>query len=243
MENLLTASGLVAQKGAEFFNPKRLQNLSTHKVAQTLFKKNPKQKKFAVVSYSLFGHNIRLAEILKKTIVAEGGLADIFCIPQSVYSEEELKSFGAAEAKYPFMTLSDLSNYDAFLFGFPSRFGSYNTEWSIFWETTEPLMEKNALFGKPFGTFVSSATPGGGLELTQMNLLSLFIYHGMPYVPLGSHAIIIEATKPDAENFGGTAWGCGTYTSADGTRVVSQIETNIATAQAKAFYKIVTEKF
>lgn len=249
MENVLKGSSLVSQKRITF-NPKRFASLealgqkSAH-VANSLLKRSKKgtHKKIAIISYSLFGHNISLAELLHKNIIADGGKADIFAVPHSVYTKEELESFGALVPKYPTITVDDLLEYDAFLFGFPSRFGNMNTEWAVFWESTEPLMHKGLLFGKPFGTFASSATPGGGIESVQMNVLSLFIYQGMVYVPIGSQVIQDEVSRDLNVNFGGSPWGSETFTSSDGTRVLSRAEQNIVSAQAKHFYSIVKNKF
>jgi NAD(P)H dehydrogenase (quinone) len=104
---------------------------------------------------------------------------------------------------YPVLLPDDLVNFDAFLFGIPTRYGNFPVQWKVrypvsaglnpfvdvfiqaFWDATGPLWSKGALQGKMCGVFVSTGTQGGGQEITIANTLSTFVHHGLIYVPLG----------------------------------------------------------
>ena len=86
---------------------------------------------------------------------------------------------------YPILLPNDLVNFDAFLFGIPTRYGNFPAQWKAFWDATGSLWMQGALAGKMCSVFVSTGTPGGGQESTVLNALSTFVHHGMMYIPLG----------------------------------------------------------
>jgi NAD(P)H dehydrogenase (quinone) len=88
--------------------------------------------------------------------------------------------------------------------GIPTRYGNFPAQWKTFWDATGQLWMKQALAGKMFGTFVSTASPGGGQELTAFQSLSVAIHQGMVFIPIGYQI-------PDIMNLdevhGGSPWG------------------------------------
>lgn len=103
-----------------------------------------------------------------------------------------------------------LEQYDAFLFGIPTRYGNFPTQWKAFFDKTGHQWQSGAFWGKYAGVFVSTATPGGGQESTVISAMSTLVHHGMIYVPLGyktSFAILADLT----EVRGGSPWGAGTF--------------------------------
>ena len=86
---------------------------------------------------------------------------------------------------YPIFEPTQLSDYNAFLFGIPTRYGNLPAQWKTFWDATGQLWLTSALHGKFAGVFVSTGSLGGGLESTVLNTLTTLCHHGMIFVPLG----------------------------------------------------------
>lgn len=141
---------------------------------------------------------------------------------------------------YPTINPDDLVNYDAFLFGIPTRYGNFPVQWKAFWDGSGPLWAKGALSGKYVGVFVSTGTPGGGQEITVSNSLSTFVHHGMIYVPVG-YANTFAQYSNMTEIRGGSPWGSGTFAGPDGSRQPSALELECAKIQGETFYKAVSK--
>lgn len=197
--------------------------------------------KVAIIIYSLYHHIATLAEAVKKGVEEAGGQVDIFQVPETL-SDEVLKLMHAPpKPDYPIASKDTLVEYDAFLFGIPTRYGNFPAQFKAFWDTTGSLWVKGALYGKPAGVFVSTGTPGGGQETTVLNSLSTLIHHGMIFVPLGYAKTFPLLTNLD-EVHGGSPYGAGTFAGADGSRKPTNLELEVAQIQGKSFYELV-QKF
>ena len=138
----------------------------------------------------------------------------------------------------PFATPDTLKEYDAFLFGVPTRFGNYSAQWKTFIDHLGGLWQSGALHGKYFGLFIGTGTAGGGQESTAIAALSSWVHQGLIYVPLGyakSFALLADLT----EVRGGSPWGAGTFSAGDGSRQPSGKELELAEIQGKSFYELV----
>ncbi|KAL5641305.1 hypothetical protein ACGC1H_001704 [Rhizoctonia solani] len=193
----------------------------------------------AIVIYSMYGHIGKLAEHVKTGVASAGGSAEIFQIAETLPAEV-LTKMGANKPSYPELDPANLVNYDAFLFGVPTRYGNMPAQWKSFWDRTGGLWMQQALHGKYAGVFVTTGTPGGGQEQTVSNLISTLAHHGINYVPLGYHskafALLTSFDKPH----GGSPWGAGAFAGADGSRQPNEIETGLAEAQGASFYEKVS---
>ncbi|TFK47632.1 NADH-quinone oxidoreductase [Heliocybe sulcata] len=196
--------------------------------------------KVAIVIYSMYGHIAKLAEAVKGGIESAGGSVTIFQVPETL-SEDILKLMHAPpKPDYPVITPDQLTQFDAFLFGIPTRFGNYSAQWKAFWDATGQLWATGALAGKFGGLFVSSASPGGGQESTAIAAMSTFAHHGIIYVPLGYKHTFAQLTNL-TELRGGSPWGAGTFAGGDGSRQPSALELEVATIQGKTFYETVSK--
>lgn len=193
--------------------------------------------KVAIIIYTLYGHVSFLAEAEKKGVEAAGGEADIFQVPETLSPEVVKAMGGAPKPNYPIATKDTLVNYNAFLFGIPTRFGNFPAQWKAFWDHTGGLWVKGALQGKAAGIFVSTGT-GGGNEMTAVNSLSTLAHHGIIYVPLGYANVFKELTNLE-EPHGGSPWGAGTLAGADGSRKPSKLELTVHEIQGKTFAETV----
>ena len=194
--------------------------------------------KVAIVYYSLYGHIRQLALSAQKGISIAGGNADLFQIPETLSPEILTKMHALPRSEDPIATPDTLTQYNAFLFGIPTRYGNFPAQWKSFWDSTGSLWVQGALQGKFAGTFVSTGTQGGGQEVTVLNSLSTLIHHGIIYVPLGCKNAfhLLSNVK---ELHGGSAWGAGTFTGADGSRQPSKLELEVAEIQGKTFFETV----
>lgn len=111
---------------------------------------------------------------------------------------------------YPVITPSDLTQYDAFLFGIPTRYGNFPAQWKAFWDATGQLWATGALYGKYAGVFVSTGTLGGGQETTILQSVGTMAHHGINYVPIGYKHTMSLISRLD-EVHGGSPWGAGTF--------------------------------
>lgn len=194
--------------------------------------------RIAIVYYSMYGHIRQLAQNVKKGIEAAGGQADVFQIAETLPAEVLEKMHAPPKSDDPIITVDDLTKYDAFVFGIPTRFGTMPAQWRAFWDQTGALWATGGLVGKYFSAFVSTATPGGGQETTILTSLPNFIHHGMIYVPLGFSVQPQQANMEEVR--GSTPWGAGTFASTTGARQPSQLEIEIAEGQGKHFYNMVS---
>lgn len=113
------------------------------------------------------------------------------------------------KSDYPVAEPEKLLEYDAFLFGIPTRYGNFPAQWKAFWDKTGGIWAAGGFAGKYAGLFVSTASLGGGQETTALNAMSTLAHHGIIYVPLGYSKTFAQLTNL-SEVHGGSAWGAGT---------------------------------
>jgi NAD(P)H dehydrogenase (quinone) len=188
-----------------------------------------------VVFYSMYGHIWKMAEA-----VAEGAreVADSEVAIKQVAElvpDEGLAKSGAAEAKKAFAQVpiaqpAELGDYDAILFGTPTRFGNMCAQMRNFLDQTTSLWLKGGLVGKVGSVFASTGTQHGGQETTITSFHTTLFHHGMivvgvPYAEQG----LVNMT----EITGGTPYGATTLAGADGKRQPSANELSIARYQGR----------
>ncbi|KIM64871.1 benzoquinone reductase [Scleroderma citrinum Foug A] len=194
----------------------------------------------AIIIYSLYGHIAKMAEGVKSGIESAGGSARIFQIAETLSDEILAKMHAPPKPNYPIIAPKDLPEYDAYVFGVPTRYGNFPAQWKAFWDATGSLWMAGSLAGKFASVFVSTGTPGGGQEATVMNSLSTLSHHGIVFVPLGYKTTFAQLANLD-EVHGGSPWGAGTFAGADGSRQPTALELEIASLQGKWFWGIVSQ--
>ncbi|CDK27636.1 unnamed protein product [Kuraishia capsulata CBS 1993] len=189
--------------------------------------------KLAIVIYSTYGHVAALAESVKAGIESVGSSATILQVAETLDAKTLELIHAPAKPDYPIVKAEDLTNYDGYLFGFPSRFGSFPAQINAFTDSTGGLWASGALYHKPAGFFISSGTPGSQ-EITARSVLNFFVHHGLIYVPLGFGKAGAQLSNIE-EVHGGSVWGAGAFAGADGSRAVSQLEKDLAHIQGSEF--------
>ncbi len=87
------------------------------------------------------------------------------------------------DEKYPPIPIDDLVNelpqYDAIIFGSPTRFGNMAAQMKTLWDRTSRLWLKGSLVGKVGGVFTSASSVHGGQESTAISMMFPMLHHGM----------------------------------------------------------------
>jgi len=194
--------------------------------------------RIAVVYYSLWGHIKQMAAAEMKGIKAAGGDPTLYQIAETLPAEV-LGKMHAAPKDSSIPVLDDpaeLLKYDGFLLGIPTRYGNMPAQWKTFWDKTGQIWGSGGYAGKYAGVFISNGTLGGGQESTALATMSTLAHHGINFVPLGYTHALAEITNLK-EVHGGSPWGAGTFSDADGSRQPTELELTIAEKQGKAFYE------
>jgi NAD(P)H dehydrogenase (quinone) len=186
-----------------------------------------------VVFYSMYGHVWRMAEaVAEGARQVEGVTVDLRQVPE-VMTAEALAAAGATEARAAFAQIpladpAELGNYDAIIFGTPTRFGNMAGQMRNFLDRTGGLWMKGGLIGKVGSVFVSTGTQHGGQETTITSFHSTLLHHGMVVVgvPYSEQRLMAMG-----EITGGSPYGAGTLAGADGSRLPSDNELAIARFQ------------
>ena len=195
--------------------------------------------KILVLYYSTYGH----LEIMANA-VAEGarGVAgtsvDVKRVPELVPAEVAKASHFKLDQKAPVATVDELANYDAIIFGAPTRFGVAASQMRNFLDQTGGLWAKGALIGKVGSVFTSTATQHGGQESTILSLHTTLLHHGMVIVGLPYSCAAQTTLK---EITGGSPYGASTIAGGDGSRMPSENELGMARFQGDHVAKIASK--
>ncbi len=179
-----------------------------------------------VLFYSAYGHLYRLAESVAEGARAVDGVeVDIKRVPETLTAELTAK-LGITEAQkafshIPVAEVEQLADYDAVVFGAPTRFGNVSAQMRAFMDGAGPLWLSGALVGKVGSIFTGSATQHGGQESTILSFLPTllhlgYVYVGLPYAFAGQN-IVNEIT-------GCSPYGASTISGPKGERMPSENE-------------------
>ncbi|MEJ2686821.1 MAG: NAD(P)H:quinone oxidoreductase [Gammaproteobacteria bacterium] len=164
-----------------------------------------------------------------------GTEVDVKRVPDLV-PEDVARAAGAKlEQSAPVATPGELADYDAVIFGTPTRFGNMCAQMRNFLDQTGGLWQAGKLIGKAAGVFSSTNTQHGGQETTIVSfhttLLHLgFVVIGVPYSAQG----LFEG----GEISGGSPYGATTIAGPDGSRTPSENELEIARFQGEHVARI-----
>src|SRR5262245_57053289 len=117
-----------------------------------------------VLYYSSYGHIETMAEAVAEGARETGAEVVVKRVPELVPEEIAKKSGFKLDQKAPIATVEELADYDAVIFGVPTRYGNMAAQMKNFLDQTGGLWAKGALVGKVGGVFTSTATQHGGQE-------------------------------------------------------------------------------
>lgn len=134
--------------------------------------------KVLVLYYSTYGHIESLAYAVAEGVRSEGAEVVVKRVPETVPEEVARNAHFKLDQKAPVATVAELADYDAIIFGAPTRFGVVASQMRAFIDQTGGLWAKGALIGKVGAIFTSSATQHGGQESTILTFLPTLLHHG-----------------------------------------------------------------
>jgi NAD(P)H dehydrogenase (quinone) len=178
--------------------------------------------KILILYYSSYGHVERMAQAIAEGVASvTGATATVKRVPELVSDELARKAGLKTEQKAPVASVDELAEYDAIIFGTPTRFGNMAAQMRNFLDQTGGLWVKGALVGKVGSVFVSTGTQHGGQETTITSFHNTLLHHGM--IIVGLPYAFPGLTRMD-EVTGGSPYGASTLAGADGSRQPSANE-------------------
>ncbi len=186
--------------------------------------------KVLVLYYSSWGHVEQMAEAAAEGAREAGAKVTIKRVPELVAENVAKDAHYKLDQKAPIADPNELADYDAIIFGAPTRFGMMAAQMKNFLDQTGGLWMKGALVGKVGSVFVSTATQHGGQESTILSFHTLLLHQGMvivglPYAWQGQMSL--------DEITGGSPYGASTIAAGDGSRQPSKNELDGARFQGK----------
>ena len=187
--------------------------------------------KILVLYYSAYGHVEKMA-----AAVAEGARAvpgtqvTIKRVPELVPEDVAKKAGLKVDQPAPIAKPDELADYDAIIFGIPTRFGNMCAQMRNFLDQTGGLWMKGALIGKVGSVFTSTATQHGGQESTILSSHVTLLHQGMIIVGL---PYAFQGQMRLDEITGGSPYGASTISASDGSRQPSANELDAARFQGK----------
>jgi NAD(P)H dehydrogenase (quinone) len=184
-----------------------------------------------VLYYSAWGHIEKMAEAVAEGARAvPGAQVTIKRVPDLVPEEVAKKSGMKTDQKAPIATVDELANYDAIIFGTPTRFSNMCAQMRNFLDQTGGHWMKGALVGKVGSVFASTATQHGGQETTITSFHTTLLHQGMIIVGL---PYAFPGLLNMDEISGGTPYGATTLSKGDGSRQPSANELEGARYQGR----------
>lgn len=187
--------------------------------------------KVLVLYYSMYGHVETLAQAVAEGVAqVKGCEVDIKRVPEVMTEEALARANAKTDQAAPVAEVADLPNYDAIIFGTPTRFGNMCGQMRNFLDQTGPLWAEGKLVGKVGSVFTSTNTQHGGQETTLTSFHTSLLHLGMLVVGVPYNCKELSNTD---EISGGTPYGASTIAAADGSRQPSENELAIARFQGK----------
>lgn len=197
--------------------------------------------KVLVLYHSFYGHIERMAQAVAEGVKeVDGCTVDIKRVPETVPAELFAKSGGKSDQAAPIAQPQELANYDAVIFGTPTRFGNMSGQMRNFLDQTGGLWASGALIGKVGSVFTSTATQHGGQESTLLTFHPTLLHHGMVIVGLPYS----ESRQTGLDEIkGGSPYGASTIAGGRGERSPSEQELQMAAFQGRHVATIAKKLF
>lgn len=184
-----------------------------------------------VLYYSTYGHiETMAAAVAEGARGVDGVTVDIKRVPDLIPEDVARAKGMKVDQAAPVATPEELADYDAIIFGTPTRFGMMASQMRSFLDQTGGLWMEGKLIGKVGSVFASTATQHGGQESTILSFHTTLLHQGMVIVGL---PYSFQAQMTLDEVAGGTPYGATTLSAGDGSRQPSTIELDGARFQGR----------
>jgi NAD(P)H dehydrogenase (quinone) len=186
--------------------------------------------KVLVLYYSSWGHIEQMANAAAEGARSAGAEVTVKRVPELVPEEVARQFHYKLDQAAPIADPNELADYDAIIFGTPTRFGNMAAQMKNFLDQTGGLWAKGALVGKVGSVISSSATQHGGQESTILSFHTVLLHQGMVIVGL---PYSFQGQTGVDEIKGGSPYGASTIAAGDGSRQPSAVELEAARYQGK----------
>ena len=192
--------------------------------------------KVLVLYYSSYGHIETMAKaVAEGASEVDGVEVSMKRVPELMPEDVARKAGVKLDQDAPIANPGELADYDAVIFGTPTRFGNMAAQMRNFLDQLGGLWSENKLVGKVGSAFASSNTQHGGQETTITSFHTTLFHLGMVVagVPYSQ-----EGLMETGEMSGGTPYGATTIAGSDGKRRPSDNELAIARYQGRHVARI-----
>ncbi|HET7728459.1 MAG TPA: NAD(P)H:quinone oxidoreductase [Usitatibacter sp.] len=196
--------------------------------------------KVLVLYYSTYGHTEQMAEAAAKGAREGGAQATVKRVPETVPEDVARKHGFKLDQRAPVATVAELAEYDAVIFGTPTRFGNMAGQMKTFIDQAGQLWLQGSLVGKVASVFTSSATQHGGQESTILTFHTVLLHLGFVIVGL---PYSFQGQMGHAEVMGNSPYGASTIAGGDGSRQPSKVELEGAHYQGRHVARIAAKLF
>lgn len=163
--------------------------------------------KVLVLYYSAFGHIAAMAQAAAEGARDAGAIVTLKRVPDLTDEPADRK---VTADLTPVVTIQELGDYDAIIFGTPTRFGNMAAPMKHFLDRGTELWSRNALVGRVGSVFTSSTSQHGGQEHTILSMHASLMHLGM--IIVGLPYSFRGQTRMD-EITGGSPYGATTLTA------------------------------
>jgi len=186
--------------------------------------------KVLVLYYSMYGHIEILAEAVAEGVGSvDGASVDVMRVPELMELEFAKKVGAKLDQAAPIAKPMMLADYDAVIFGTPTRFGNMCSQMRNFLDQTGALWVSGGLVGKIGSVFTSTGT-GSGNEATILSFFNTLIHHGMLIAGIPPN---IPEIVDLSEIHEGSVYGASTLAGADGSRLPTKADKALARQQGR----------
>jgi NAD(P)H dehydrogenase (quinone) len=165
-----------------------------------------------VLYYSSYGHIEAMAHAQAEGAARVAKVRVVVKQVRELVAPEICKASGfVLNQRAGYAVPDELEQYDAVIFGTPTRFGNMAAQMRNFLDQTGALWGRGALVGKVGSVFTSTASQHGGQETTITSFHSTLLHHGMIIVGL---PYTFKDLTTMREITGGTPYGASCVTGA-----------------------------
>lgn len=195
--------------------------------------------KVLVLYYSTYGHVEKMAQaVAEGARSVTGAQVDLKRVPETVPQQIAQQHGFKLEQAAPIAQPAELADYDAIIFGTPTRYGNMASQMGSFIDQTGGLWASGALIGKVGSVFTSTASQHGGQESTLLAFHTMLFHHGMVVVGL-PYSAAQQMTLDEIT--GGSPYGATTIAGGKGERQPSANELEMARFQGRHVTEIASK--
>jgi NAD(P)H dehydrogenase (quinone) len=176
--------------------------------------------KVLVLYYSAWGHMETMAYGAAEGARAVGADVVVKRVPEIVPQEVARSAGYKLDQPAAVATVEELGDYDAIIFGTPTRYGNMAAQMKTFLDQTGALWAQDRLVGKLGSVMCSSGSQHGGQETTILTFIPVLMHLGMVVVGL---PYSFKGQMGVEEIKGGSPYGASTIVN-DGSRMPSEAD-------------------